>query len=278
MRIIGFIICFFFFIQYNGYSQNINTIFDAISYGTLNDLRTQIESGADVNKSNGYGTPLQIAARDSDNPEIFLLLFIAGAQVDPIEYEGFHTPFEMILTKNNIELVQLFIDAGVNIHRVDNHGRTPLEHAAAYTNDPEIFRLLISKGANVNTGGNSTPLHRAADNNKSQNISLLISLGADINARDNRGFTPLMQASRFYQCVDILIKAGANVNLQNDERKTALILSTQYGTDPRTITLLLNAGANVKIEDNTGRTALDWLDRNQRLRDNPVRKELRDRM
>ena len=87
-----------------GWAQIINDIFDAISYGTVNDLRTFIENGADVNQLNGrpigspelYGTygltPLQVAARDSDVPEKFRLLLNAGAIIDPIKYEN-DTPF-----------------------------------------------------------------------------------------------------------------------------------------------------------------------------------------
>jgi hypothetical protein len=33
-----------------GWAQIINNIFDAISYGTANDLRTLIENGVDVNQ------------------------------------------------------------------------------------------------------------------------------------------------------------------------------------------------------------------------------------
>ena len=260
------------------HAQNRGTIFHAILYETPEAIKTLIENGADVNEPRDDGqTPLHIAAWQSNDPEVFRVLFNAGAQIDPIGYPN-HTPFEYILQKNNIELVRLFIDAGVDVRRVSNMGRTPLEVAAMYSNDPEIFRLLIRNGANINRGGNSTPLHSAVSSNKAQNATLLISLGANINARDNRGRTPLMNAARFYQCVDILIRAGANLNLQDNEGKTALIYSTQYGADPRAIRLLLNAGANVNLEDNTGRTALDWLDRNQRLRDNPVRRELIDRM
>jgi len=272
------------------WAQIIDTIFDAISYGTVNDLRTMIENGADVNQLNGkplgrpeldgtYGlSPLQIAARDSDNPEKFRLLLNAGAKIDSTKYED-DTPFELILKKNNIELVRLFLDSGADIHRIDNRGQTPIEYAACYAKDPAIFRLLIEKGADIHKGGSgSTPLHNAAANSKPDNVALFINLGADVNARDAEENTPLIDGVGSYECVDVLLKAGARINLQNNEGKTALIRAAQYGGDPRVITLLLQNGANAKLEDNTGRTALDWFDLNRHLNRSTVRKELKDRM
>jgi len=272
------LIIFFILIGSLGWTQNRGTIFYAIEWETVDDVRVLIQEGADVNQlMDDNRTPLHIAAEYSDNPELFRLLLNSGAKIDPVEYKN-DTPFELILKKNNIELVKLFIDAGVNIQRVDYNGRTPLEYAAMYSKNPEIFRLLINKGATINKGGNgSTPLHSAAGSNKKENIVLLISLGANVNARDSKGDTPLMIASRFYASTDALIQAGADINAKNNEGKTALIISAQYGGDPKVISLLLQKGANAKLEDNTGRTALDWFDQNKHLSKNPVRKELKDR-
>jgi ankyrin repeat protein len=273
------LIIFFILIGSLGWTQNMGTIFYAIEWETVDDVRSLIQEGADVNQlMEDSRTPLHIAAEYSDNPELFRLLFNSGAIVDPLDYPN-ETPFESILKKDNIELVKLFIDAGVNIHRVDQNGDTPLEYAAIYCKDPEIFRLLISKGATINRGGKgSTPLHHAAGSRKKENIVLLISLGANVNARDANGNTPLMRAAPLsYACDDVLIQAGADINIRNNEGKTALMLSAQYGRDPKVISLLLQKGANAKLEDNTGRTALDWFDRNQHLSKSPVRKELKNR-
>jgi len=270
---------FIFFMTIAGWGQ-FGTIYNAIEYETIDDVKALIEKGVDVNLPNGNGaTPLQLAARKSDDPELFRLLLNAGAEIDPEPDWNYDTPFEIIIAKDNIDLVRFFLNAGANIHRIDIHGRTPLEYAASHVKNSEIIRLLISKGAAINKGGNGrTPLHSAASNRNKDNIVLLIGLGANVNARDTKGNTPLMDAARFYECVDVLIQAGADINAKNNEGKTALILSAQYGGDPKVISLFLQKGANAKLEDNTGRTALDWFDRNRHLSNSPVRKELKDRM
>ena len=257
----------------------INNIFDAINFGTSDMVSTFIENGTDVNQPGFDGqSPLHVAARFSNDPEVFRLLLNAGAEINNLRYPN-ATPFELILGRNNIEFVTIFINAGVDLHQVTRRG-TPLAHAAGQNISSEILHLLVSSGASVTAGGadGRTPLHRAAGNLWAvNNIAVLLDLGADINAMDERGITPLMLASSIYQNVDVLIRAGANLNLQSDDGRTALMISAQFGADPRVIPLLLQHGADARLRDSTGRTALDWFDMNQRLNRHPIRRELWER-
>jgi ankyrin repeat protein len=56
-----------------------------------------------------------------------------------------------------------------------------------------IAKLLVSKGANVNTKTNdgATPLHVAAAAGNVEVTKLLVSKGANVNAKTNDGQTPL---------------------------------------------------------------------------------------
>ena len=253
----------------------------AISHNNADAVGFFLRRGANPNQQGRFGvTPLQVAARDSGNSEIFQLLLNAGAQVNPTEYDSsFGSPFELILRRNSAELTRLFINAGADVRRISGSGSSPMEFAAGNVSDPEIFRLLIDAGASVTSrgAGGRTPLHRAAGTSRVTNVALLIELGADIDAADEQGLTPLMLASSIYGNMEILINAGADVNIQSNEGKTALMFSARFGFDPRAISILLDAGADARLEDNAGRTALDWLDLNRRLYRHPIRRDLRDR-
>ncbi|MDA0597412.1 MAG: ankyrin repeat domain-containing protein [Chloroflexi bacterium] len=63
----------------------------------------------------------------------------------------------------------------------DEYGRTPL-HLAALGNSPDIARLLIDSGADIEgkDNGGGTALHFAARNNSLDVATLLIDSGADI--------------------------------------------------------------------------------------------------
>jgi ankyrin repeat protein len=186
------------------------------------------------------------------------------------------------ISSNYLEAVNFFIEHGANVNYEDNQKRTPL-HFAVDVEDVRILRRLIAAGAIVipDVFG-YTPLHRAVHSR--EKIELLLANRADANAVTSRGLTPLMIAVSRPNCTDEIIQtllaAGANVNAADPTGQSVLILAARNTARPAVITLLLNAGANAKLEDNTGRTALDWFDqnRNRWVREDPVRRDLRDRM
>jgi len=71
-------------------------------------------------------------------------------------------------------------------------GDTPL-FWAVITNNLELAKFLLSKGANVNfvqAKYLATPLHIAARRGHSEMCSLLLEKGADVDAREKHGKTP----------------------------------------------------------------------------------------
>ena len=98
--------------------------------------------------------------------------------------------------EGNIEAVKQHLAAGTDVNVKDHFARTPLS-AAAYFGHKEVVRLLISKGADVNTTVTSgdfkgeTPLHNAAWQGHKEVAELLIAKGADVNAKRYDNTTPL---------------------------------------------------------------------------------------
>jgi ankyrin repeat protein len=128
----------------------------------------------------------------------------------------------------------------------------PIEYPEYYS-DPEILKLLIDNGADINTKANSgyTLLHSAAGHDlithsklvspPSQVVALIIDYGADVNAKTKLGKTPLMVAARSTtpEIVTLLIEAGADVNAKDNDGETPLM----YASNPEIIKLLRAAGA-----------------------------------
>ena len=118
--------------------------------------------------------------------------------------------------RGNIEAVKQHLAAGTDVNEKGEVQETPLYHAV-WNDHTEIAKLLISKGANVNTEQSArfNPLYSAAGGRAGkETIELLISNGADVNFIRERGGgneTPLDRAARKgrTEIADLLRKLGA---------------------------------------------------------------------
>lgn len=121
--------------------------------------------------------------------------------------------------KGRITCVEILINAGVDLDLTNNSGYSPL-HYACSTKKSECAKLLIERGANIETtiaSTGQTPLHCAASKGDEDCIRILIEKGAIVNAIDSNGDTPLHLARRFgrTECESILIDAGAETGIKN---------------------------------------------------------------
>ena len=90
--------------------------------------------------------------------------------------ENGRTPLHIACNEANLEIVQLFIGYGANVHERDNEGWTPLHTVC---NQVDFFNCRHEKPIFFRKG-------KAAEC-----VKMLIKHGANLNETDNEGWTPL---------------------------------------------------------------------------------------
>ena len=216
----------------------ISAIHLAARAGDLAKVKSLIEAGAEVNaKDKGGQTPL-FAAALADNDDVAKFLIAKGADVNARDTNGW-TPLHGASERGRKGGVELLIAKGADVNAKDSEGGTPL-HRVFFSGRMDVAELLIAKGANVNakfTGGyfvGLTPLHFAAGRD-AEIVRLLIAKGADIDSRspDTKNQTPLHFACLrgHKDVVEVLIAKGADMNAKDNNGRTALSLAKEQGYD-----------------------------------------------
>ena len=175
-------------------NETFTNIFDAITKGTLEDVRYFVEQqDTDVNAKDYIGrTPLYFAVWcKSSDIELWQFLLSHGADVNA-NYKG-TTSIHLVAKRGSLETLQFFVSHGADIHAKDHIGRTPLSLVVTHRNLPAT-QYLVSQGADINAKNvtGRTPLHEATQYISSFEIlKYLVSQGADVGVEDNEGKTAL---------------------------------------------------------------------------------------
>lgn len=202
-------------------NKPVEKLIDAAMYGNLKQIQQLIAGGVDVNA---------IASCD-------------------------RTALSLAIQGGHIPVIQALLDAGANPNLPDETddglpGTSPLMQAASTffaTNRPDMVRLLIQRGANVNQqdAEGKTALMHALGYSDLGVITALIEAGADLNIRDRDGNTALMQAefTGKSKAVNILKQASAS---QEGLKEVELIQAVERG-DVEKIKSLLQEKINVNL-------------------------------
>jgi len=123
------------------------TLHAAVALGKIEDVKSHIAKGADVNAKNKDGlTPLHQAAFGK-RVEIVQLLVSAGADVNAKDKNDTVLLAHMV-TIGQIEIVKILVSAGAHVNVKNKDGNSPLHHAV-FAGSIELVKLLVSNGANV---------------------------------------------------------------------------------------------------------------------------------
>lgn len=200
-----------------------NKLISTVLYKDIAEVEKVLAEGVDINQQDGNGYTSLIWACSFSSDE------------------------------NYREKAKLLISEGANVNISTNEGNTALIEAAG--NSPEIFDLLLEKGADLNakkkdgTGAYYNcmiGLVLKGHNTLQVVAKHLLSNGANVDeapvSGDLQGFTPLIFAARGNKIdvVNFLIENGANVNAKNVKEQTPLSLAEKAGNAEIVIILKAN--------------------------------------
>lgn len=188
-----------------------------IKEGNLEELKSYIKNGADINETYDDKSLLHFAIDNCENNYVEIIEFLInnGADINSCQSYLKETPLHRICArvKPKIDIVQLLLDRGAKVNAENISGKTPVFYCN-FSYSVELLNLLVKYGADINHTDKykNTILHDDFSNYSTGNfeefLKVLISLGFDINSKNNMGHTPLYLCQN-KQVENILFENGA---------------------------------------------------------------------
>jgi ankyrin repeat protein len=167
-----------------GFAQLLSPVADAAQRGDVEEVRTLLRGGADVNAAQGDGmTALHWASLNGDAAMVGALL-TAGASLEPTTRLGAFTPLHLAAKNARSEVVEALVAAGSSPDRPTATGIAPLHYSATADDEPSVAALLAG-GADPDTREwtrERTPLMFAAAVGATAAMKQLIEAGAEVDA------------------------------------------------------------------------------------------------
>ena len=240
----------------------------AVYEANLDDIKTIIDRGAQVNPYKRPPLYLAVCRRDVSMTE---LLLQEGANY-ALGWCG-TPPIHRACENGDIKITELLLDAGASANSLDVRQEQPL-HVMLSTESPMsdvsgLIGLLISRGADINARSRTekTPLHLSCEHDNVDNVRALLVHGTNTDARDRTGNTPFhslvtswtgtRDPAKFEAITQLLLQHGFNVNAQNNCGDTPFHILFKWGLECKAaIPHSLKQGDNVNAQNSHGHTPL----------------------
>jgi ankyrin repeat protein len=171
------------------------------------------------------------------------------------------------VTRADLKVVALLIEAGVDVNSADDDGTVPLHTAAGADRTPSAMPLLVKAGARLDAldSAGDTPLCRALHASLPANALWLLAAGADPKLGCKESPTlHVAVAEGMADVVSALLAKGAAVNAANGSGETPLFQSVSLISSNAAVTkALMAAGGDVQAPSKAGRTPLHEAARRQ---------------
>ncbi|KAL0232334.1 hypothetical protein PCE1_002676 [Barthelona sp. PCE] len=169
-------------------------------------------------------------------------------EVDTPDLSG-ETPLITAIRTNQNVAVRYLIKRGAHVDVIDNHEQTTLHHACAAQN-VNVLQLLIDSGVDIESAqrrNRDTSLHICAQRDFAEGAYVLIKNQANVNSRDTMRRTPLMRCAESDSddvCRVLLENDSTNVNAQDEDGTTSLEISVE-NESKKVARILLDHGADL---------------------------------
>lgn len=227
-------------------------LFVAIRNGDVRAVKRA--GGVDAPGPEGL-TPLVYAVMTAGVP-VMRAVLDAGANVNAATADGITA---LHVAAYDLEKTRLLVSRGADVNATSKRGATPLLMAADRPGGLEIVRLLVEKGAKVDSvaGGGSmvgpTALSRAAGNGDVAVMRYLLAHGAKVE--NAQGIARFAAFGHCAECLRIALEAGAPADHTDKPARTALQDAAAFGSIEM-VRVLVEKGAAVSKADPRGYTAL----------------------
>jgi ankyrin repeat protein len=184
----------------------------------------------------------------------------AALGFNPNPYDGVHkTPLFRAVEKDDYDLAEILIGAGVNIACPTMHNTYPI-HIATQHNNIHMVRLLVERGGAGNTCENihgCGPLHMAAQNGNREILNIFLAIpGITINSIESRHQMTALHLAVQHNHPDIVRDLvavdGVRLNSYDDAGNTPLHLAVSLHL-PEMVGILIGAGALINRFDQVHR-------------------------
>lgn len=140
--------------------------------------------------------------------------------------------FMTYVDRGNHEVVQRFLDAGMDANAINDAGDKALI-IAAEKGSLRVMNILLKARADVNSADKdgTTALMYASYYRQTEAVKLLVKNKVNVNIQNQSGMTALMFAimGGCIGCIDAVLTKESDITLQNKQGKTATALARNLG-------------------------------------------------
>jgi len=209
-----------------------------------------LAKGLDLESKNIDGsTPLRMAAGVCDNTQVLQTLIDAGADIHTIDNDGEN----LLITaarNPNPEITKFVLKLGFDTEDRDNEGFTALLNAACWQSNTEVLDILIDAGANIyaKTNSGDNLFHNAA-RNENEEIAKYVSVAfitSDMNNADVTCLEKVLLEGKSPEVLKVFLK----------KMKEEQVFCACMNSNPEILETLIQQGYDVNTKDSTEKSAL----------------------